>query len=71
MKKSKIIVVSIIALICIAVAVLLIYTCLRNRKKGTFEPIGDSCYYAYQVESATGFKVKKINIFVEGVRVID
>ena len=25
----------------------------------------------YQVESATGFKVKKINILVEGVRVID
>lgn len=25
----------------------------------------------YQVESMTGFKVKKINIFVEGVRVID
>ena len=25
----------------------------------------------YQVESATGFKVKKINIIVEGVRVID
>ena len=52
-KNSKIIVISIIALICIAVAVLLIYTCLRNRKKGTFEPIGDSCYYAYQVESAS------------------
>lgn len=25
----------------------------------------------YQVESTTNFKVKKINIFVEGVRVID
>lgn len=25
----------------------------------------------YQVENITGFKVKKINIFVEGVRVID
>jgi len=25
----------------------------------------------YQIESATGFKVKKINIIVEGVRVID
>ena len=25
----------------------------------------------YQIENSTGFKVKKINIFVEGIRVID
>ena len=51
-KKSLIITVSAITLVCIAALSLLITMIVRNGKKKVFEPLGDSMFYAYQVESA-------------------
>ena len=44
------------------------YTLLKQEgtaRRGQFETV------KYKVESFTGMKIKKINIYVEGVRVID
>lgn len=77
-KKSLIITISAVALVCIAALSLLITMIVRDGKKKVFEPIGDSMYYAYQVESASldgeyvvikgwFFELKKIRNIVHNV----